>query len=467
MTRPADLILRNVRPQGGALCDISIVDGSIAAIAPKLAVTGLEIDGEGRDIIPGLHDHHLHLFATAARKSSVDLSICDDLDKVCAALRQHSVSLARGAWLRATGLNVADGGVPDRHMLDGWISDLPMRIQDRTGALWLLNSRALDATGGAPWPDCVECDAAGCPTGRIWRGDSWLRSVLPAQPPSLHDLSRELAAFGITSVTDASVTNGHEEAALFEAARQSRSLLQKLTLMGRDDLPTSHHFERGPIKLLYDETELPEIADVAARITVARQQGRGVAAHCVTLGELLFFLAALDAAGGAKPGDRIEHGSIIPQSLLADLAHAGLKIVTQPGFIHTRGDRYLATLEPHSLPDLYRLQSLYDAGIEVLAGSDAPYGNIDPWQAISAAMTRTTAARQVFDESEGVPFDRALGLFSANQPITNGMAADLCLMSVPLAVLAKGVGQNPIAATFINGTCVHSTNRWLALQYGG
>ena len=228
--------------------------------------------------------------------------------------------------------------------------------------------------------------------------------------------------------------------------------------MGREDLPTSQYFQRGPLKLLYDETELPEITDVAARITVARQQGRFVAAHCVTLGELLFFLAALEATGGAKPGDRIEHGSIIPQSLLADLAHAGLKVVTQPGFIYTRGDRYLATLEPHSLPDLYRLRSLYVAGIEVLAGSDAPYGNIDPWQAIAAAITRTTASGHVFDQSEAVPFDRALGLFGANRPIAEGMAADLCLLSVPLAVLAMGVGQNPIAATFINGNCVHSEN---------
>ena len=458
MTRPADLILRNVRPHGGALCDISIVDGHIAAIAPKLAVTGLEFDSEGRDVIPGLHDHHLHLFATAAQKASADLSICDDLGEVCTALRQHSACLAPGAWLRATRLNVADGGVPDRHILDSWVSERPMRIQDRTGALWILNSRALDATDGAPWPDCVERDAAGYPTGRIWRGDSWLRSVLPAQLPNLHDLSRELAAFGVTSVTDASVTNGIEEAALFEAALLSGDLLQKLTIMGREDLPTSQYFQRGPLKLLYDETDLPEITDVAARITVARQQGRFVAAHCVTLGELLFFLAALEATGGAKPGDRIEHGSIIPQSLLADLAHAGLKVVTQPGFIYTRGDRYLATLEPHSLPDLYRLRSLYVAGIEVLAGSDAPYGNIDPWQAIAAAITRTTASGHVFDQSEAVPFDRALGLFGANRPIAEGMAADLCLLSVPLAVLAMGVGQNPIAATFINGNCVHSEN---------
>jgi hypothetical protein len=32
----------------------------------------------------------------------------------------------------------------------------------------------------------------------------------------------------------------------------------------------------------------------------------------VTEAELVFFLAALEAAGGAQDGDRIEHGSLIP-----------------------------------------------------------------------------------------------------------------------------------------------------------
>lgn len=451
MTVRADLILRNVRPYGEEVCDLAIATGRILALGPDLAASGPEIDGDGHDLITGLHDHHLHLFATAARRVTVDLAGCQGMDVICTALRQHAAGLAEGAWLRATGLIEPDAQLPDRLLLDQWINDRPIRIQDRTGALWLLNSRAIDAIGPGPWPDCVECDALGSPTGRIWRGDAWLRSALPAPPPSLYQLSRELAAFGVTSVTDAGASNGPEEVALFEEAVRSRELLQKLTLMGREDLPLSAGIERGPLKLLYDESALPGVTEVAARIATARQQGRAVAAHCVTLGELLFFLAALDTAGGARAGDRIEHGSLIPESLLADIARAGLTVVPQPGFVRTRGDRYLATIEPDDLPDLYRLCSLTDAGIPVLAGSDAPYGSIDPWEAIHAAMTRTTESGAVIGAREAIPLRRALGLYGADRAIRPGQTADLCLLGTPLSALAKGWAGNPVAMTFIGG----------------
>ena len=182
--------------------------------------------------------------------------------------------------------------------------------------------------GQPPWPSSVECDVAGRPTGRIWRGDAWLRSVIGGQPPSLARISRALAIYGITAVTDASATNGPAEARIFEDAIASGQLLQKLTLMGREDLPRSTRFTSGPLKLLYDENALPPLEAVATRIRSGREQGRCVAAHCVTLAELLFFLGALEEAGGAEAGDRIEHGSVIPHSLLPDIARSGLTVVT-------------------------------------------------------------------------------------------------------------------------------------------
>src|SRR5690606_8927807 len=105
--------------------------------------------------------------------------------------------------------------------------------------------------------------------------------------------------------------------------------------------------------------------------------GRATAAHCVTLPQLVLWLAALDQAGPA-PGDRVEHGAVVPDDLLDDLGRLGVTVVTQPGFVAVRGDQYLDRVEPADRPWLYRVAGLLAAGVPVLFGSDSPYGPADP-----------------------------------------------------------------------------------------
>lgn len=58
-----DLILRNVRLRDGEpLVDVAVQGGKIAAVGPNLSETAIEtVDGDGRVLIPGLIDGHIHL----------------------------------------------------------------------------------------------------------------------------------------------------------------------------------------------------------------------------------------------------------------------------------------------------------------------------------------------------------------------------------------------------------------------
>ena len=57
-----DLLLTNVRPMGGAVTNIAVVGGKIAAIGPDAALPGAALlDGEGRIAIAGLVEAHTHL----------------------------------------------------------------------------------------------------------------------------------------------------------------------------------------------------------------------------------------------------------------------------------------------------------------------------------------------------------------------------------------------------------------------
>ncbi|MFN3292659.1 MAG: amidohydrolase family protein [Gemmobacter sp.] len=61
----SDLLLRNVRPMGGAPSDILIRAGRIAEIGPALSAPGLPVeDGGGAIAIPGLVEAHTHLDKT-------------------------------------------------------------------------------------------------------------------------------------------------------------------------------------------------------------------------------------------------------------------------------------------------------------------------------------------------------------------------------------------------------------------
>jgi predicted amidohydrolase YtcJ len=180
-----------------------------------------------------------------------------------------------------------------------------------------------------------------------------------------------------------------------------------------------------------------------------------VAVHCVTRVQLVLTLAALDVAGRA-PGDRIEHGAVIPAEMVPALG--GLTVVSQPHFVAERGEQYARDVAPEDLPDLWRLRSLIDAGVAVAAGSDAPFGGADPWAVMRAASRRPAG----LGPGEAVDPATALRLFlgspampSVPRVIAPGAAADLVLLRSPPREAASSLGSDLVAATIIDGAVVY------------
>lgn len=455
------LMIRNVEVEGRPCLDVAIRDGLISAIGPGLPNSGGDIDGGGGALIPGLADHHIHLLATGAREESCVLDDIVGMD----ALKERIVSAVKrrtpGSWLRATGLapDLAYRMTPE--MLGQWVPDHPVRIQDQSGGLWILNPRALKELCAPELAEGVEQDASGRPTGRLWRADDWLRAMLgPAAAPSLAALGARLAACGVTALTDASASNDAASAQILTDAVRCGDVPQRLTIMSAAPLtgPEDGAFAVGPVKLLLDERDLPSLDEIVETIRIAREQDRNVAVHCVTAAELAITMAGFLSAG-ARYGDRIEHGGIIPAEAIETLLALRLTVVTQPGFILARGDRYLRDVPPGEQPDLYRAGSLIARGVPTAFSSDAPYGPLDPWQAIQAATHRCTNAGLPLGRGERISAAGALRCYwgSRTDPggpqrrVEVGAPADLCLLAVPLA----DVGQNPdsslVRATIING----------------
>ena len=199
----ADLLLSNVEVDG-RLVDVLVHEGRIASIGQDLG-TGDEdeVAGDGGALIPGLHDHHIHLVTlAAATRESVDLFTGST--PAADAIRHADRERPTNGWLRVVGYHESMLGNLDRDALDGLVPHRPMRVQHRSGAMWILNSAALDALDEAlhTAPEGVERDTHGRPTGRCMRVDTWLRSHVPSVHPNLHQVAQELRNRGVTGVTD-------------------------------------------------------------------------------------------------------------------------------------------------------------------------------------------------------------------------------------------------------------------------
>jgi predicted amidohydrolase YtcJ len=396
--------------------------------------------------LPGLHDHHIHLLSLAAVARSVRCGPPEVTDHGGLA---RALRTAPPGWVRGVGYHESVAGVLDRDILDRLVSDRPVRIQHRGGALWTLNSLALRELRLHDEP-AVERDDAGRPTGRLWRADPLLRARLgPQAPPDMAALGHRLASFGITGVTDATPDLTSETVALFS------SLPQRVHPLGAAE-------GSAPYKILPADHRPPDWDELRAAITAQHARGRPVAVHAVTREALVVTLAVL-VETGSLPGDRIEHAALAGTDLFDLLQRTGVVVVTQPGFIAERGDEYRRDLPDRDHPDLYRYAGLRAAGIPVVPSSDAPFASENPWHTLAAAVDRRTRDGVVLGPGERVPASVALqGMLTpledpggAPRRVEPGADADLCLLHVPIAEALRDPGAVRVRATFCAGAPVY------------
>lgn len=460
------LLLRRVEV-GGRLVDVHVDGSTVAAVGPRLRPPGDPevVEGHGGALLPGLHDHHVHLLATAAARRSVAVGPgdVDGPGGLARALRDADAALPPGRWLRAVGYHESVAGDLDRAALDALVPRRPVRVQHRSGARWTLNSAAVAAVDlGRAAPPGAERDGEGRFTGRLHRADDWLRDRLPARErPDLRELGAALRNCGVTGVTDATPFRRLGDLDALATAAAGDDLPVRVVATGGPEMAGARFppsLARGPVKIVIDDADYPALDTLAGQMATAHDHGRPVAVHCVTRTSLVLALAAWEVAG-AHRGDRVEHGSVIPTALFRPIAALGLTVVTQPGFVAERGDRYLADVEPDDVPHLYRCRSLLDAGIRVAASTDAPYSGIDPWAAMRAAVGRTTAAGAVLGAGEAVTPRQALDLFlgppddpgGPARAVTPGAPADLCLLGLPLDRALDRLSADDVVCTCVGG----------------
>jgi predicted amidohydrolase YtcJ len=142
-----------------------------------------------------------------------------------------------------------------------------------------------------------------------------------------------------------------------------------------------------------------------------------------------------------------------------------VRVVTQPHFIAERGDSYLRDIPNKHHDWLYRARAFLDAGVPLSFGSDGPYGAVNPWAAMQAAVTRATPSGAVLGGEEILSPEQALRgyLSSLDEPggpsrrVSIGAAADLCVLDRPWRVARESLASVGVVLTLKDGAPIQGS----------
>ena len=251
--RPADLLfvrgaVRTMERARRIATAVAVRDGRIAAVGtddelrPLAALATRVVDLEGRSLLPGFQDAHVHPPLGGWALLTCDLhDLPWDREAYLAAIAGYAAAHPDETWIvgGGWGMPAFPGGTPSRADLDAIVPDRPVFLENRDGHGAWVNSRALAVAGvtaATPDPDDgrIERAADGTPQGTLHEGaaalvrrhlppfdqDRWEAAILAAQ--------RHLHGFGITAVTDAWVEQHHVPA--YRALAERGDLTMRTTL---------------------------------------------------------------------------------------------------------------------------------------------------------------------------------------------------------------------------------------------
>jgi predicted amidohydrolase YtcJ len=419
----------------GTTSDIRVEEQIVAVgeLAPHKGEHVLDV--AAGTVIPGLHDHHVHLRSAAAALTSARVGPAEVRGREDLARALADAPVGSDGWIRAVGYHEAVAGPLDRDVLDEVSPQVPVRVQHRSGVLWTLNSAGLARVGLTDHPD-----------GRLHSADRSWSDTLQRNETGLTEVSRRLSEYGVTGVTDATPDFEVSDIVKLMEAHRRGELAQRVHCL-------------APGKRLLHDADL-DLDELSGWIAERHAADAPVAVHCVTAAQLVVTLSALQAVG-THAQDRIEHAAVVPDDSVSDLKVLGVTVVTQPNFVAERGDQYLADIPAAEHHELWRLASLLKAGVKVALSTDMPFGGGDPWACMRAAVHRTTASDAILGHDECVSAREALTMFfgTSGQPteprtIRQGQPGDLCVLAASPQAALNELESDMVAATVVAGEVV-------------
>jgi predicted amidohydrolase YtcJ len=481
-----------------------LVAGGVSAHETALPSPDV-VDLEGRCVVPGFTDSHVHFPTWSMAQRDVRLDGASSLAEALERVRAHP---RRGSWIRGTGWRSAEWDAqPTKVALDGVTGEAPAALWAKDyHSLWL-NSAALalagadlEAEGGV-----VERDEDGQPTGILREESAWQYRARFATVPedewveATREGLRIAAARGVTAVHDKDGWLGAPRIFQRIAEREGLTLrvwqsvphesLPALEELGLRSGIGDDYLRIGYLKAFMDGTLGSQTAwmlggsgvvitrgdELAETIRAGARAGWPISVHAIgdraNREALDAFEATRDEWAPLGLRHRIEHAQCLAPEDVGRFVELGIACSVQ--FSHAPSDRDLAErFWGERVSGAYAFRSLWDSGALVANGSDAPVEELDPLAGIRAGVLRTIDDRPAWHPEQCLTVEEALDATCVSPAwltgderrrgrLRPGYLADLVVLTRdPLDCPYEELDTVQVVATMVGGRWVHNPPPW-------
>jgi predicted amidohydrolase YtcJ len=457
----ADLLLLNgkvitVDNEFNIVEAVAIKDRKIIATGTTPEIEGLQgegtevIDLEGKTVLPGLIDSHLHVVGTGMLLSQINCRTppMSSISDILTAVKEVADKAEPGEWILGRGwdqVKLSDHRNPTRWDLDKVSPKNPVWLTRTCGHIGVCNSLALEVGGvskDTPQPvgGNVEKDEGGEPTGLLEEGPAMnlVRKHIP--PTSFEDTvnaiklaSRAFSEAGLTGVVDAGIDSKTMRA--YQRAADDGELNVRVNMMlhGKlgdetaeesvdriSDFPVSTGYGNDLLRFLglkllidggiggrtallrepYEDQEdnkgilIMPTEDLQKRVDAGNLAGMNIGIHCAGGGAMDVVLNAFEETDKKKPikGRRfsIIHAYQPTEENFETCKRLGITVASQPSFLYYLGDSYHENVGDDRSKWLKPHRAWIDNGIEVASGTDSPVTPYPPFPSLWASIARKT-----------------------------------------------------------------------------
>jgi predicted amidohydrolase YtcJ len=449
----ADLILTNGKiwtvdsklPEAQAL---AVIGERIIAVGTNAEMQSLKghhtkvIDLNGKRVVPGFNDSHVHFMGGGQQLDSVDLKDADSQQEFAKRIAEHAKSRPKGEWIQGGDWDDqrwTPVKMPTKDLIDPVTPDNPVFVNRYDGHMALANSLALKLAGVTketqdPPGGTIVRDANGEPTGAL--KDAAMNFVYKVIPPLSHEqllqigrrATKHAASLGVTSVQDMGLSYD-QISALADLAERGELITRFYAappLAGWEDLSKiglrrsfgSGLLRTGALKGFADGSlgsstayffepfsddpknhgllsdEMQPLDQMRGRIQGADAAGLQLCVHAIgdqAISIILdMFAEAAEKNGPRDRRFRIEHCQHMAAKDFVRFAKQNVIASMQPYHAIDDGRWAEKRIGKDRSSRTYAFRTFLDNGVKLAFGTDWNVAPLDPMESLYAAVVRAT-----------------------------------------------------------------------------